>query len=403
MFPVQTVMIRYWLDIEVMTKHGGFGGALASWAGPPGGGARRGLPAGPLALDLRQGRFQTGLMTDQEPPALRTSGYGPAPWAADGDAPYGAPPGESALEREGPPPSENVPARPDPPPPEGRNPGRRAKRFSFGILQLLGLVLVAALAGAGSSLLLERFSGGGAPTVVKQYVSTGGTVSDHPTDIKGLLATSLPAVVSVKATTTQSNPFLDPSGGTRVTAEGTGIVIGSTGEILTNAHVVRGVVSGASTVSVTFHDSSRLAAQIVASDSENDLALLKVTGLTGLPVLELGDSGAMAPGDPVIAIGYALGLDGGPSVTTGIISATGRTTTTETGFGTNSRLTNLLQTDAPISSGDSGGPLLNTEGHVIGINTMVATSTSQTAANGIGFAIAADTVKALLPALRAGG
>ncbi|WP_186467060.1 S1C family serine protease [Arthrobacter sp. UKPF54-2] len=342
-------------------------------------------------------------MTDQEPPAFRTSGYGPEPWAADGDAPYGSPPGEPALEREGPPPSENVPARRDPPPPEGRNPSRRAKRFSLGFLQLLGLVLVAALAGAGSSLLVARFSGWGTPTVVKQYVSTGGAVSDHPTDIKGLLATSLPAVVSVKATTTQSNPFLDPSGATRVTAEGTGIVIGSAGEILTNAHVVRGVVSGASTVSVTFHDSSRRAAQIIASDSGNDLALLKVTGIAGLTVLELGDSGAMAPGDPVIAIGYALGLDGGPSVTTGIISATGRTTTTETGFGTDSRLTNLLQTDAPISSGDSGGPLLNTEGQVIGINTMVATSTSQTAANGIGFAIAADTVKALLPALRAGG
>lgn len=330
-------------------------------------------------------------MTEQESADLPTPGSGAVPGAADGDAPYGAPPEAPA-----------VPA-PKPPVPPPRIPRGRARQFPLGFLQLLGLVLAAALAGAGAALLVARFNGWGTETVVRQYVGSGGAVSDRPTDIKGLLATSLPAVVSVKSTTTQSNPFLGPGGGRRVTAEGTGIVIGSTGEIITNAHVVRGVVSGASTVSVTFHDSSRRAARIVASDSANDLALLKVSGMTGLPVLELGDSGAMAPGDPVVAIGYALGLDGGPSVTTGIISATGRTTTTETGFGTDSRLTNLLQTDAPISSGDSGGPLLDTEGRVIGINTMVATSTSETAVNGIGFAIAADTVKALLPALRAGG
>ena len=145
------------------------------------------------------------------------------------------------------------------------------------------------------------------------------------------------------------------------------------------------------------------AARIVGSDCEHDLALLKVDGVRNLPVLELGDSGSAAPGDAVIAIGYALGLDGGPSVTTGIISATGRTSIAETGFGTSCRLTNLLQTDAPISSGDSGGPLIDSGGHVIGINTMVAAPNSQTVVNGISFAIAADTVKALLPGLRGGG
>ena len=154
---------------------------------------------------------------------------------------------------------------------------------------------------------------------------------------------ALPAVVSVKAVTSESNPFLDPAGGGRVTAEGTGIVVGSGGEILTNAHVVR-AVGGASAVTVTFHDLSTRAARIVAVDSGHDLALLKVAEAGKLPVLELGDSGSASP-----------------------------------------------------------GPLLDSGGHVIGINTMVATSPARTAANGIGFAIAADTVKALLPALRAGG
>jgi S1-C subfamily serine protease len=279
----------------------------------------------------------------------------------------------------------------------------RTRRFGFRLFPLLAMLMVAALVGAGTALLVARATGWGAETVVNRYISTNGAVSDHPMDIKGLLAASLPAVVSVKATTTQSNLLLDPNGGGRVTAQGTGIVIGSTGEVITNAHLVSGVVSEASAVTVTFDDASEHTARIVGSDCEHDLALLKVDGVRNLPVLELGDSGSTAPGDAVIAIGYALGLDGGPSVTTGIISATGRTSIAETGFGMSCRLTNLLQTDAPISSGDSGGPLLDSGGHVIGINTMVAAPTSQTTVNGISFAIAANTVKTLLPGLRAGG
>jgi putative serine protease PepD len=265
------------------------------------------------------------------------------------------------------------------------------------------MLMTAALVGAGTALLAARATGWGTETVVNRYISTNGAVSDHPMEIKGLLAASLPAVVSVKATTAESNPLLDPSGGGRVMAQGTGIVIGSTGEVITNAHLVTGVVSEASTVTVTFHDESQHIARIVGSDCENDLALLQINGVKNLPVLELGDSGSTEPGDAVIAIGYALGLDGAPSVTTGIISATGRTSIANTGLGSSCRLTNLLQTDAPISSGDSGGPLIDSGGHVIGINTMVAAPTSQTTVNGISFAIPADTVKALLPGLRAGG
>ena len=233
---------------------------------------------------------------------------------------------------------------------------------------------------------------------MKQYIATSGAISGHPADIKVLLATALPSVVAVKAVSNQSNPFFNPRGGGAVTAEGTGVVVGSGGEIITNAHVV----SGASTVTVTFNDASERAATIVASDNGNDLALLKVGGVEDLPVLELGDSDSIAAGDGVVAVGYALGLEGGPSVTAGIISATGRTTSTETGFGTSQTLSGLLQTDAPISSGDSGGPLIDAAGRVIGINTMVATSTASTAVNGIGFAIASNTVKLLLPSLRAG-
>lgn len=281
-----------------------------------------------------------------------------------------------------------------------RAPGRIRRRQ--GLFPLLVLVVAAALVGAGAALLVARATGWGSETVVRQYVTGGGSVADHPESLKGVLTGALPAVVAVEAATTPSNPFLAPSGGGRVTAQGTGVVIGHTGEIITNAHLVTGVISGASAVTVTFPDASRHTARIVGSYSENDLALLKVDGVKNLPVLELGDSGSVETGDAAVAIGYALGLDGGPSVTTGIISATGRTSVMDTGLGASYTLTDLLQTDASISSGDSGGPLLDAEGHVIGINTMVAASTPQAAANGISFAIASDTVKALLPGLRGG-
>ncbi|MET4134615.1 trypsin-like peptidase domain-containing protein [Pseudarthrobacter sp. PvP090] len=278
-----------------------------------------------------------------------------------------------------------------------------SRRYVLGLMPLLAMLMTAALVGAGAALLAARATGWGTETVVNRYISPNGAVSDHPADIKGLLAASLPSVVAVKATTTQANLLLDPNSGGRVMAQGTGVVIGSTGEVVTNAHLVTGVVSEASTVTVTFHDGSQRTARIVGSDCENDLALLQVNGVKNLPVLELADSGSTEPGDAVIAIGYALGLDGAPSVTTGIISATGRTSIANTGLGSTCRLTNLLQTDAPISSGDSGGPLIDSGGHVIGINTMVAAPTPQTTVNGISFAIPADTVKALLPGLRAGG
>ena len=277
------------------------------------------------------------------------------------------------------------------------------RRYGLGLIPLLAMLMTAALVGAGAALLAARATGWGTETVVNRYISPNGAVSDHPADIKGLLAASLPAVVAVRATTTQANLLLDPNGGGRVMAQGTGVVIGSTGEVITNAHLVTGVVSEASTVTVTFHDGSQHTARIVGSDCENDLALLQINGVKNLPVLELADSGSAEPGDAVIAIGYALGLDGAPSVTTGIISATGRTSIANTGLGSSCRLTNLLQTDAPISSGDSGGPLIDSGGHVIGINTMVAAPTSQTTVNGISFAIPADAVTALLPGLRTGG
>ncbi len=235
---------------------------------------------------------------------------------------------------------------------------------------------------------------------MQRYVANTSAMAERPAGIQNILVRILPSVVSVTATSTQSNPFFGPGAGATVTDEGTGIAVASGGQIITNDHVV----SGASSITVTLNGSTKaIPATVVGADAAADLALLKVSGVSNLPVPGFGNSSKIVAGDDVIAVGYALGLTGGPTVTAGIISATGRQVSTQTSDGTNETLTGMLQTDAAISSGNSGGPLVNASGQVIGINTMVATSSRQSSANGIGFAIAANTVTSLLPALRASG
>ena len=173
---------------------------------------------------------------------------------------------------------------------------------------------------------------------------------------------------------------------------GTGVVLTSNGEILTNAHVVEGATS----VVVRFAgETEPRVAKIMATDIGNDLALIKVEA-TGLVAATFAKPGSVKIGDAVIAIGYALALDGGPTVTSGIVSAMKRTIETESGA-----LNSLIQTDAAISSGNSGGPLVNLKGEVVGINTAVARGDSESAATNIGFSISVDEVLIVIEQLRA--
>lgn len=175
-------------------------------------------------------------------------------------------------------------------------------------------------------------------------------------------------------------------------ATGTGVVLTADGEILTNAHVVE----GATEVRVRFAgETEPVVARILASDEGNDLALLKVDA-RGLTPATFADPNSLRVGDEVVAIGYALALDGGPSVTVGIISALKRTIVTSSGA-----LNSLIQTDAAISSGNSGGPLSNMRGEVVGINTAVARGGTNSAANNIGFAISVGEVVTVVEQLRA--
>ncbi|CAB4611457.1 unannotated protein [freshwater metagenome] len=133
---------------------------------------------------------------------------------------------------------------------------------------------------------------------------------------------------------------------------------------------------------------SPITAKVLATDASNDIALIKLVDATGLTAATFADEKSIAVGDTAVAVGYALALDGGPSVTAGIVSALNRTLTDSNGA-----LNGLIQTDAAISSGNSGGPLINLKGQVIGINTAVANGNSSTAANNIGFAIGVAEVQ----------
>src|SRR6266496_1202688 len=144
-------------------------------------------------------------------------------------------------------------------------------------------------------------------------------------------------------------------------------------------------------------ESQSRTATLVGIDTSADLALLKITGASGLPTVTIGKSSEMAVGDDVVAIGNALALQGGPTVTSGIVSALNRSIDTGSG-----QMTGLIQTDASISSGNSGGPLVNAAGQVIGINSAAAASSQSTTAQNIDFAIPIDKAMTVVEQLRSG-
>jgi S1-C subfamily serine protease len=175
------------------------------------------------------------------------------------------------------------------------------------------------------------------------------------------------------------------------TALGSGIVYDTKGHIITNNHVV----GTAKIVDVTFIDGNRYTANVVGTDIYNDLAVLKITGNFTKPVnpLQLGNSSALEVGDQVIAIGNPFGLD--DTMTTGIVSQKGRLLPdTTSGFS----IPDVIQTDALIDPGNSGGPLLNMQGQVVGINTAAVIS-DKGGFSGIGLAISSNTAKRIVPIL----
>jgi S1-C subfamily serine protease len=238
---------------------------------------------------------------------------------------------------------------------------------------------------------------GSQQTIVKEYFPNRSVLA-RPQDVLEVLAKVEPAVVSIDSV---SGTGGGSGGGDFVEAAGSGMILTPQGEILTNNHVV----AGATMVTVTlFGQTNTLAAHVVGTDPGEDLALVQIDHASDLPTVTLGDSSQTQVGDSVLAIGNALALAGGPTVTEGIVSGENRTLSAVNDAGQIENLTGLLQTDAAINPGNSGGPLVNAQAQVVGMNTAVASSTSGNApAQNIGFAITIDSVKPLLANLRMGG
>ena len=167
---------------------------------------------------------------------------------------------------------------------------------------------------------------------------------------------------------------------------GTGVIIDADGYIVTNNHVVRaGGGTIAQTINVTLYDGKELPAEVIGTDPQTDLAVIKITA-SNLTPAELGSTAAQHVGADVVAMGYALGLEGDPTVTRGVISAKGRSIQEQS-----ITINDAIQTDASINPGNSGGPLVDNQGRVVGINTAIIQG-----AQNIGFSISIDLAKPVI-------
>ncbi|MEX0786523.1 MAG: trypsin-like peptidase domain-containing protein [Dehalococcoidia bacterium] len=263
------------------------------------------------------------------------------------------------------------------------------------------LIVVAALlfgAGAGAGLLLSAGDGGdGEP----QTSATASTTPQPELQDEGRVSTSedclsaadvyerlRPAVVEITVSSQNTSPFGLPQQG-----QGSGIVIDSDGTVLTNQHVVE----GAAQIEVRFVDGTTAGATMLGSDPGNDLALIRVDDPDlVVAVATLGSSSDLRVGDAVLAIGNPFSLEG--TLTQGIVSALDRT---YAAGGSTRPIRGMIQTDAPVNPGNSGGPLINCRGEVVGINTLIENPTGDNVNVGIAFAVASDTAKASLAAMLA--
>jgi serine protease Do len=234
------------------------------------------------------------------------------------------------------------------------------------------LITVLVIVGIG---LLVTNAAPNSPSLASEYLHVDEEIGTELTT-QELVAEVAPAVVSIVTETVTYNWFWQA---VPQTGAGTGIVISSDGYIVTNNHVVE----DAQKVTVTLNDGSAFGATIVGTDAQTDLAVVKISAnnLSHLHFLSnsLEQLGVL---DPVIAVGNALALPGGPTWTAGVVSNLGRSIEENTGV----VLNNIIQTDTAINAGNSGGPLLNAAGQVVGINVAIASN-----AENIGFAISTDT------------
>ena len=245
----------------------------------------------------------------------------------------------------------------------------------------MGAALLGGLVAVGVG---QTFDSGSTTTVVREVENGTTEPASFPASagkkISDIYEAAKHGVVQVTSTSVVSNNFF---GAQEQQAQGSGFVIDKDGHVVTNYHVVE----GAKKVQVSFSDNEQMDATVVGTDPSTDIAVLKIQGVLArsLTPLALGNSSTVQVGDAVVAIGNPFGLE--RTVTAGIVSALQRRIQAPNGF----QIDEVIQTDAAINHGNSGGPLLNANGDVIGVNAQIE---SESGGNvGIGFAIPIDTVK----------
>jgi putative serine protease PepD len=257
---------------------------------------------------------------------------------------------------------------------------------------VIATLLAAACVGAGGGALLYAAFGsnGGTKTVVRQVTvrDTQPASSATPLSVNAIYRRAYKGVVEITVSTTSSS-FGQPGN-----AEGSGWVYDSKGDVITDQHVI----DNASSIKVTFWNGKTYSGKVVGSDSSTDLAVVKVDAPASLlHPLDLGDSSALQVGDGVVAIGSPFGLQ--ETVTSGIVSALHRSITSPGRLGFT--ISDSIQTDAAINHGNSGGPLLNTTGQVIGVTSQIRSDSGGN--EGVGFAIPSNTIRSVVTQLIATG
>jgi S1-C subfamily serine protease len=256
----------------------------------------------------------------------------------------------------------------------------------------VSLLLVAALVGGLAGHFASSSSSHDGEVTINEVSNAPGTGSTSGgMNIPKLVQKVLPSIVSIKVIGSGSED------------QGTGMIISKRGLVVTNNHVIAAAVDGG-TITVTRSGTTKSeAATLVGTNPVDDVALIRINNASNLTPVTFGNSNKLEVGDSLVAIGNALGLAAGtPTVTSGIVSALGRTVTAGTDTSSET-LSNMIQTDAAINPGNSGGPLLDSSGDVIGMNTAVAgTLADGENSQNIGFAIPVATIQSLLPTLMAG-
>ena len=271
-------------------------------------------------------------------------------------------------------------------------PPRRKHRGRF--LALVAVAVLAAGAGAGTAVALSNNGNGS---------STGVSSNDVPNPQNNSNSGSAASALNTQAVTNKVQPGVVDITSTlsysSETAQGTGMVINSNGLVLTNNHVI----NGATKIKVTLVTSgASYTARVVGYDATDDVALLQLQGGSSLKTVSVGNSSQVTLGMPVLALGNAQGQGGTPTVAPGIVNATNRTITAgDQGSGSTETLHGMLQTSAQIQPGDSGGPLANASGQVIGMNT-AASSSSTTNTSTMGYAIPINTALTIAHQIAAG-